>query len=246
MDKNRLLMILIGIATVAVLIGGFLLGVQPSLQAAAASEDARQSALAANAANQATLDALVAQNKKVGELTGQLEQLRMSVPASENMPSFLEAVDSAASAEGLVVQDVTPADAAAYAPQGASAPTASPTQQASPSASPSPTPTPTTSPGAAVPPAGAQPPAIHTDPSITAANFLAVPIKIGVAGPLTSAIAFVHRLQAGPRLFLVSGFTGGANGAESAGSAAGGPSETYAVSGYVYVLAKTAPSAPAK
>jgi Tfp pilus assembly protein PilO len=242
MDKNRILMILIGIGTVAVLIGGFLLGVQPSLQAAAASEEARQSALAANAANQATLDALVAQNKKVGALSGELEELRASVPASESMPSFLDSVDAAAQAEGLVVQDVTPGDPQAYAPQGASAPAAPSTSSSSSS---SPTPTPTPGPTSAAPAAGTQAPAIHTDPSISAANFLAVPVKIGVEGPLTSAIAFVKRLQSGPRLFLVSGFSGGSNGGASNDASAGVPAETYAVTGYVYVLAKAAAATPA-
>jgi len=244
MDKNKLLMVLIGIGTVAVLVGGFLLGVQPSLQAAAASDAARQAAVQTNRVNQVALGALVAQNKKIGELTGQLEKLRLSVPATENMPAFLDAVDAAAAAEGLIVQDVTPSDAVAYAPQGAAAPAAQPAPQASATASPTPTASSTPAPTLTTPPAaGAQTPAAHTDPSITAANFLAVPIKIGVAGPLDRTIAFVHRLQTGERLFLVSGLTGGLDGGGSNGAAGGAtaaPSETYAVTGYIYVLAKAA------
>ena len=101
MDKNRLLMLLIGLGAVAVLAGGFVLGIQPSLQAAAASDAARQQAVTTNALNQRTLDALIAQNKKVGELTGQLEKLRLSVPSAENMPVFIDAVRDAA-AQGLI------------------------------------------------------------------------------------------------------------------------------------------------
>ncbi|MGH1549446.1 hypothetical protein ACRAWB_09845 [Leifsonia poae] len=243
-------MILIGAGTVAILIGGFFLGVQPSLQAAAAADAARQAAFATNQVNQAALDALESQNKKIGELTGDLETLRLSVPSEQNMDSFIDAVDAAAAAEGLVVQNVSPADATAYAPQGASAPAPQPSATATPA--PSATPTPTPAPGAAASPAGAQAPAVHTDPSISAANFLAIPVKIGVGGPLDHTIAFVHRLQTGSRLFLVSGLDGGVDG--GAKSAAGGsataaptaPTETYSVSGYLYVLAKAAaPAAPA-
>ena len=246
MDRNKLLMILIGVGTVAILVGGFFLGVQPSLQAAAAADAARQAAFATNQVNQAALDALESQNKKIGELTGELEALRLSVPSEQNLDSFIDAVDAAAAAEGLVVQNVTPADATAYAPQGASAPAPQPSSTATPAPSATPTPTPTPAPGAAPSPAGAQAPAVHTDPSISAANFLAIPVKIGVGGPLDHTIAFVHRLQTGSRLFLVSGLDGGVDGGAksaaggSATAAPTGPTETYSVSGYVYVLAKAA------
>ncbi|MGO4534645.1 hypothetical protein [Leifsonia sp. 2MCAF36] len=247
MDKNRLLMLLIGLGAAAVLAGGFVLGVQPSLQAAAESDAARQQAVATNALNQAALNTLIAQNKKVGELTGQLEELRLSIPATENMPAFIDAVGDAASAETLIVQNVTPADAIAYAPAGVAAPAAQPTP--APTSTPSSTPTPAPSATAAPPTASAQGLPIHSDPTITAANFLAIPVKIGVAGPLDRTIAFVHRLQDGSRLFTVSGISGGADSSATGGGSKGvaaAPSETYSVSGYVYVLAKAVAPAPVK
>lgn len=246
MDKNKLFMILLGLGMVAVLAGGFLLGVQPSLQAAAVADAERIQAVAANRVSQATLDSLVAQNKKVGQLTDQLNTLRQSVPASENMSAFIDGVRESAAAEGLTVQGITPAEPVAYAPQGATAPAAPSTAPTS-TATPSPAPTPTTAATPAPSAAGAQSPPVYSDPAISAANFLAVSVKVGVAGPLDRVIAFVHRLQNGPRLFVVNAFAGGADGSGSgSGSSPSttGPSETYTVTGYVYVLTKAPEQAP--
>lgn len=244
MDKNRLFMILLGVAMAAVLAGGFLLGVRPSLDSAAASEQAREQAAAANQANQALLNSLAQQNKKIGELTDQVGVLRQSIPAQENLSQFIDTVREAAAAQGLTVQNVTPGDEVAYAPQGASAPAAS---GSTPSSTATPTPTPTPSPtatAAPAPAAGAQAPVPHSDPAITAANFLAISVKIGVAGPLPSTIAFVHALQHGPRLFVVNGISGGASGGDSSAKGAAVQGDTYVISGFVYVLAST--TAPAK
>jgi hypothetical protein len=242
MDKNRLFMILLGVAMAAVLAGGFLLGVRPSLDSASASEQAREAAAASNQANQALLNSLIEQNKKIGELTDQVNVLRQSVPSQENLEQFIDTVDVAAAAQGLIVQNVTPGGEIAYAPQGVSTPPAGGATPPS-TATATPTPTPTPSPSAtaaATPAAGASPqaPATHTDPQITAANFLAVPIKVGVAGPLPQTIAFIHALQNGPRLFVVSGISGGASTSSGAGGSKpeAAQTETYVVSGYVYVL----------
>ena len=247
MDRNKLFMLLLGLGMVAVLAGGFILGVQPSLQAAAAADAERIQAVADNRVNQATLDSLVAENKKVGELTDQLNKLRQSVPASENMSAFIDGVREAATAEGLTVQGITPTDPIAYAPQGAAAPAAGAPSASSSTGTPSPTPTPTPTPSATAAPsaAAAQSPVTYSDPSITAANFLAVSVKVGVAGPLDRVIAFVHRLQNGPRLFVVNAFDGGADGSgDGPTTSTAGPSETYTVTGYVYVLTEAPAQTP--
>ena len=251
MDKNRLFMILLGVAMAAVLAGGFLLGVQPSLQTAAAAEQAREQAAASNQANQVLLNSLAVQNKKIGELKDEVGTLRQSIPSEENLSQFIDTVREAAAAQGLVVQNVTPAEEVAYAPQGASTPAASTsTPSSSSTASPSPSPTPTPSPSATAAPAPAaggtaQAPVPHTDPSITAANFLAVQVKVGVAGPLPATIAFVHALQNGPRLFVVNGISGGSAGDGGAAAKGAVVGDTYVISGYVYVLAATPAAAPA-
>ena len=224
MDKNRLFMILLGVAMAAVLAGGFLLGVRPSLETAAAAEQAREQAAASNQANQALLNSLAEQNKNIGALNDEVATLRQSIPAQENLGQFIDTVREAAAAQGLTVQNVTPSDAVAYAPQGATAPAPS-SSSSSPSstATPSPTPTPTPSATAAPAPAagaGAQAPVPHTDSAITAANFLAVPVKVGVAGPLAATISFIHALQNGPRLFVISGISGGGSGSGGDGGGA--------------------------
>ncbi|MEY9952575.1 type 4a pilus biogenesis protein PilO [Leifsonia sp. EB34] len=241
MDKNRLFMLLLGVAMAAVLAGGFLLGVRPSLETAAAAEQAREQAAASNQANQVLLNSLAQQNKKIGELTDEVGTLRQSIPSQENLSQFVDTVREAAAAQGLIVQSVTPGDEVAYAPQGATSAAASGSASSS-TATPSPTPTPSPSATAATAPAtggAAQAPVPHTDPAITAANFLAVSVKVGVAGPLPATIGFVHALQNGPRLFVVNGISGGASGG-AAGAAKGAvAADTYVISGYVYVLAAT-------
>lgn len=249
MDKNRLFMILLGVAMVAVLAGGFLLGVRPALESAAASEQAREASAASNQANRSLLNSLIEQNKKLGELTDQVNTLRQSIPSQENLEQFIDTVDVAAAARGLVVQNVTPGGEIAYAPQGVATPPASGSAPSStPAATPTPTPTPSAT-AAATPPAGSSPqaPAPHTDAQITAANFLAVPIKVGVAGPLPQTVAFIHDLQNGPRLFVVNGISGGASTGDGGGGSTtkAAQTETYVVSGYVYVLT-TAPPAASK
>jgi hypothetical protein len=246
MDKNRLFMILLGVAMAAVLAGGFLLGVRPSLESAAASEQAREQAAAANQANQSLLNSLAQQNKKIGELTDQVGLLRQSIPATESLGQFIDTVREAAAAQGLTVQNVTPGDEVAYAPQGALSPAAG---SSTPSSTATPTPTPTPSPSATAAPApaagaGAQAPVPHSDPAITAANFLSIPVTIGVAGPLPSTIAFIHTLQNGPRLFVVNAISGGGSGGDSAADGGAVQGDTYAISGFVYVLAST--GSPAK
>lgn len=251
MDKNRLFMILLGVAMAAVLAGGFLLGVRPSLETAAAAEQAREQAAASNQSNQALLNSLAEQNKNIGALNDEVGTLRQSIPAQENLSQFIDTVREAAAAQGLIVQNVTPSDEVAYAPQGAASPAASGSSSSSSSTpAPSPTPTPTPSPSATAAPApaagaAAQAPVPHTDSAITAANFLAVPVKVGVAGTLPATISFIHALQNGPRLFVINGISGGASGGDSGGAAKGAVADTYAISGYVYVLAATPAPAPA-
>jgi 3-oxoacyl-ACP reductase-like protein len=134
------------------------------------------------------------------------------------MSSFVSEINSLAAAHSVTVNTITVTDATPYTPPVAPAPT--PTASASPSPSPTPT--------AAAPVAPTGPAAAPqvTNSKITAANFIAIPVKVSISGSYSAVLDFVSGLQSGPRLFLVN--------ALSTDTKDGGVDAT--VGGLVYVL----------
>ena len=53
-------------------------------------------------------------------------------------------------------------------------------------------------------PVAPQAPPLVTNPKITAANFIAIPIALKISGQYANVLNFVKGLQAGERLFLVT------------------------------------------
>jgi hypothetical protein len=115
------------------------------------------------------------------------------------MSSFVSEINSLAGAHGVTVNTITVADATPYTPPAAPAPT--PTASAAPTPAPSPT--------AAAPVAPTTPTAAPqvTNPKITAANFIAIPVTLSISGSYSNVLDFVSGLQSGPRLFLVNALT---------------------------------------
>jgi hypothetical protein len=176
MNKNKLSLVIALVVTVAVLAGGWFLGVQPQLALAAANGTQQETIDSTNRANQS-----------------ELATLRASVPASMDTTPFLKALDGSASAAGVVVTSITIGDATPY-----EAPAAAPSDAASPSATPSPTSSPSATP--AVPSA----PGPLTDAAITGTDFTVIPITVAVTGSYDQALAFTKSVQNGDRLFLVN------------------------------------------
>lgn len=245
MDRNRLWMIGAVVAMIAVVAGGVLLGVQPQLSAATAADAQRASIVADNASKQAVLEKLKSDYTQLPQLQAQLSDLKASVPSSAQMPEFIDAIGALAVSTHTTISSFTPSDAQPYTPpvtapvagaaasgSGSTGSTATPSPSPSSSATATPVPAPTA-------PSAPQAPPIVTNPKITPANFVAIPITIGVKGSYSNALAFVDGLQHGRRLFLVTSFaSGGSSGGAGGAGSSGGSSapSSWTVGGFAYVL----------
>jgi Tfp pilus assembly protein PilO len=198
MDRNRLWMIGSVVVAIAVIAAGWFLGIQPQLATAAIADQDRAKAQIQNTANEALLVSLKKDYRGIDALKTTLASLRESVPASTEISTFVTELDSLAGAHQVTVSLITVADATAYAPPvpAASTPTPSPGATATPSATPTPTPL-----ASAAPSAGT---VQVTNPKITAANFIAIPVNLSITGQYANVLDFVKGLQTGPRLFLVT------------------------------------------
>jgi Tfp pilus assembly protein PilO len=184
---------------VALIAGGWFLGVQPQVAAAAAADQARATTDATNATAESLLASLKKDYSDLDPLKTKLAALEESVPSQADMSSFVSEINSLAGAHGVTVNTITVADATPYTPPVAPAPT--PTASAAPTPAPSPT--------AAAPVAPTTPTAAPqvTNPKITAANFIAIPVTLAISGSYSNVLDFVSGLQSGPRLFLVNALT---------------------------------------
>ena len=225
MDRNRLWLIGLVAAMVAVVAVGWLLGIQPQLAAVATADQSRATVQAQNATNEAVLAKLKKDYSSIDELKQKLVSLRQSVPASAEMSAFVTELDMLAGANQVTVNSITVSDAMPYTPPVAPAP--APTPSASPSATPSATPSPV-----AAPPVEPTAPPTVTNSKITAANFIAIPIQLALSGSYSNVLNFVSGLQTGPRLFLVTALS--TKESAVAGAPAGAVDST--VGGFVYVV----------
>jgi Tfp pilus assembly protein PilO len=232
------------VAMIAVVAGGVLLGVQPQLSAATAADAQRASIVADNVSKQAVLETLKSDYTQLPQLKAQLRDLERSVPSSAQMPEFIDALGALAASTHTTISSFTPSDAQPYTPPvtapvagaaasgtGSTGSTATPSPSPSSSATATPVPAPTA-------PSAPQAPPIVTNSKITPANFVAIPITIGIKGSYAKALDFVDGLQHGSRLFLVTTFASGGSSGGAGGGAGGGSSApaSWTVGGFAYVL----------
>jgi Tfp pilus assembly protein PilO len=195
-----------GAAAIAVLAGGWFLGVQPAFAAAA---DATQNANGIDAQNQATRVKLATLSKaaaKLDALEADNGVLLKSVPSVLKPNTFIRRIGEVAALDGVSVVSITPGDAVAYSPPASASGAA-----------------------AAATAGGAPAPALaKTDPLITAANFTAVPVNVSISGSPTAVLQFTHDIQNDERVFSIDGIQSTKND-DSA-------DVTTSLSGYIYVL----------
>lgn len=224
MTKHHLSLVIALVVCAVVLAGGWFLGVQPQL-AAAASNQAQQTAIdATNDKNRAELTRLAAAFAGLDATKAELARLRASVPSTTDSESLVRQIDANAAAAGVQVTNVTIGDATPYAPatEPTGATTASPTAGSDTDED--------------VP--SAQP---VTDPAVTDANFSLVPVTVAVQGSYDQALAFTKAMQSGSRLFLVSGI---AAASEEEGDTPPMESQSWSLSGSVYVFTDASSTAP--
>lgn len=225
MTKHHLSLVIALVVCAVVLAGGWFLGVQPQL-GAASSNQAQQSTIdATNDKNRAELTRLAAAFAGLDATKAELAQLRASVPSTTDSESFVRQIDANAAAAGVQVTNVTIGDATPYAPA------------AEPAGTTTATPAATSGADEDVPPAEPV-----TDPAVTDANFSLVPVTVAVQGSYDQALAFTKAMQSGSRLFLVSGIAAASEEEDDAPPMA---SQSWSLSGSVYVFTDTSSTASA-
>jgi Tfp pilus assembly protein PilO len=142
--------------------------------------------------------------------------LQRSVPLDAGVSEFIDDLNNLAVASGVTVSNLTVDPAQQYvAPESAAAaaPADDPAEPADDAAAADPL----------------APPEV-TNPLVTSANFILIPISIDTTGSYAQVVDFVSGLQNGPRLFLVNTFASASTSEEVAGEVTG------SITGYIYVL----------
>lgn len=193
-----------GAAAVALLAGGWFIGVQPQLSAAAAASQAAAGVDQQNQATQIKIMGLTKAAAKVDAMRAEDAVLLKSVPSVLKPNTFIRRVDEVAALDGVSVVSVTPGEAVPYAQPASAAGAAAAA-------------------GDGVP----VPRLAKTDPLITAANLVVVPMTVVVNGDADSVLQFAHDIQNDERTFSISGVQ---NARDESGDV------TSALSGYIYTL----------
>ena len=123
MNRNRAVVIGSVLIVVVVVIFGWLLGIQPQLDSAAAADTQRTTVEAQNALHEAELAVLQEQRPKLPQLKEELAELRRSVPANADLERLLGDLHALAAASGVTVTNFTSLDAQAFEPTETIAPT---------------------------------------------------------------------------------------------------------------------------
>ena len=227
MDRNRLWTIGALLAMVAVVALGWFLGIQPQLASASTASQNLATTQTQNAASSASLAKLKSDFEGIANLKQNLAALRDSVPSSAQISALVTELDSLAGEHQVLVKSIGVSDAKAYTPPLVVAATPA----AATSSNPSPTPTPALTGAPVSAPATPTAPVLVTNPKITAANFIAIPVQLAITGPYSNVLDFVRGLQTGPRLFLVTALS-----TKSSTDKVAAGSVDATVGGIVYVL----------
>ncbi|HEU0205688.1 MAG TPA: hypothetical protein VFQ74_03215 [Pseudolysinimonas sp.] len=197
MQSHRILSALTIFFMVVLVAAGWLLVAQPQLAAANTANTTLAGVQSQITATQATITRLIGEQKKIPALTKELAALRLSIPAAAESSAYINGLDALAAESGVTITELTLSDPMVYSSPVPAAPAPS---AAGATPSPTPSPAPTTAPVKT----GWTPP---SDPRITGANFIAIPVSVQTSGDWTSTLSFFKGLQSGQRLFLVTGIS---------------------------------------
>lgn len=178
-----------GAATVAVLAGGWFLGVQPQLAAAAGTA---QTTASVEAQNQATTIKIAALTKAAAKLDGMKAEdavLQKAVPTVLKPNTFIRRVGEVATLNGVDIVSVSPGDSVAYAAPASASGEA-------------------TGGGTAIALA-------KTNPLITGTNLSVVPMTVVVSGQPDDVLQFTHDIQNDQRTFSINGLQTSKNDSSS-------------------------------
>lgn len=201
---------------------GWFLVAQPQLAAAATADQSRAEAAAQVAASQSVVDQLKRDSAKLPELESDLNDLRASIPAGVDPSGYIDGLSALAKVSKVQITQLGVDDPLAYVPaEGPAAPKPPASEGSDSSASSSPSATPAPKP---------EVPGLVTNPLVTPGNFVAIPVSIEFNGTSSAVLHFVHGLQSGDRLFLITELS-----TEPAADAASAQL-LGKVSGYIYAI----------
>ncbi|WP_111719433.1 hypothetical protein [Homoserinimonas sp. OAct 916] len=245
MDKNKLGVIVLVLAMIAVVGLGYLLGVSPQLESSAQADNDRVLVEQENVVHEATLAALMKQHEGMEALEEELAELRVLIPDGAQLPQFVKSLDATAVKHGVALTTISvqdgqyfvPAEAVAEAPAADEAGTSTgepalagavdDAKDAAAATEASVTPDPSAA-GAATPDSAATgAPAMRSAEVAAAAQKLpegalvAVPITLALSGEYANVLNFTDGLRTGPRLFLVTSLTTAPGTAAALTAAAG-------------------------
>ncbi|GAA4749633.1 hypothetical protein GCM10025783_22450 [Amnibacterium soli] len=215
------------VAVVAILGAAFGLGVQPSLAAASAADASAQQVQQTNTATQAEIGRLSRSAAKQSELDQQNAFVGRAVTGSLRWNTFSTQIRDTAAQDGVKIVSLGTGDPTDYVAPVAASP-------AGGAAAPAPTASATPSPGTTPVAAPVLDPAQtglfgKTDPLISGANLVVIPVTVSVSGSEESSIAFAQDVQRMTRLFAVNNVT------YTKGTDSGDP-PTTTISGTIYAL----------
>ena len=192
--------------------GGWLIGIAPQLAIATAANTDRANVMIANTRNQVLLAKLKHDYQNIDALNNRVSTLRESVPTSADISSFVTELNTLANARKVTLKSIAVSDAKPY--------------------------TPTTQASSAKSKTASSP---QTNPKITSANFVTIPVQISVTGDYGKVLDFVNDVQLGRRLFLVSTLSSmgatSSKGVKGSPTASGGSQKVdSSIGGYIYVL----------
>ena len=119
MSKNKLWVIGATLIMVITAASGWLIGVQPQLAAAGNANRDRANVKALNAGHEALLVKLKRDYQNIEALRVDLTALRIGIPASAEMPSFVTQLNFLARSHGVIVKSISVSDAKPYLPVSA-------------------------------------------------------------------------------------------------------------------------------
>ena len=177
MILNRFWRLEISVVLVAVIIAGWIFGINPQLSELNATAQEREAVSTDLAKNRATLAELEADPGNIGEIAALLADLVISIPPRPAIPVFISQVNAMANQNQLKIKSIS---------VGEARPFLKPTE-------------------ATLQDEGIKDSAKVIDGLINS-KFILIPIEIRVLASYQNVLRFVNDLQLGPRLFLVTSF----------------------------------------
>ena len=215
MKNSRVKVIGLSLLLIIVVFAGWQVGIAPQLADASRANANRLNVMKQNMINETILRKLKDDYAHIDGVRKELSRLQIAVPSAAEISSFVTELNSLANNHKITVRSITVNDARPYTPIAPST--------------------------AAAPTGGVNVPT--TNSRITPKNFIVIPVQFSLTGDYSSVLEFVHDVQIGSRLFLISNLS--SMGATDAKAVAirgkkSGPNVLQkvdaTVGGYIYVL----------